>query len=425
MTETGEGETGSESSGDGDGDTGDGDGDTGDGDGDTGDGDGDEEPLDSCPGNPDPCMPGEICDATDSCVPASFMDECELGPEAFVELELPPEIAAIEALGLGIVDVDQDGDGELVLLHPFTVSVLLDDDSVVSSNNPEFSAPDRLAAVFRNNEQLPALAIASTTTGDEAREMENLGGGMFSDDGPVPFAGEFPRVKRLLPADLDLDEELNDMLGMRINGRVEVWDDGFSGLSHADFSDVSEARVDFTTADWDVDGDDDFVAVPQTLIGLHHWENTGEMFDNPVTWSDSAIEGPAMAWQALVGGELNGDMAGDIAAIVADEEDMRTAFGLWNGGGDGSFFGETLSVVPGVYALAEALALGPGAKREVVLVSEGGSRLVFTAEDPSSMCWEQLPFSGVALATGDLDGDQRDEIAVLDAQGQVSVWTRE
>ena len=70
-------------------------------------------------------------------------------------------------------------------------------------------------------------------------------------------------------------------------------------------------------------------------------------------------------------------------------------------------------------------ALGPGAKQDVVLVSETGSRLLFTAEDPSSMCWEQLPFSGVALATGDLDGDQRDEIAVLDAQGQVSVWTRE
>ena len=421
-TGDGDGDTGDGDgdTGDGDGDTGDGDGDTGDGDGDSGDGDGDDP---GCNGDDQLCDAGQICDGEGACVPALALDECELGLETFVPLPVPPELAAIDALGIGIVDVDVDGDGELILLHPSTVSVWLDDDSLVHSNNFGLSAPDVVVGVFRSGVELPMLEVASTTVHDDAREMENLGGGAFADDGPTSYAGEHPLITRYVPADLDEDEILNDLLGMTSIGRMEVWTGSNFGVSYSDTASFSAPKVDFAAADWDQDGDFDFVAVPPELVGLAHWENIGGDVEGPVNWEDSPISGPEMAWQALATGELSGDQAGDLAAFEASNG--RTALGIWQGAGDGSFFGESLSVVPQEHNLAAALTLAPGTKRELLLVNAAGSLLVFTAEDPSSMCWESTPISGVSIAIGDLDGDQRDEVAVLDELGKVSVWTRQ
>ena len=242
------------------------------------------------------------------------------------------------------------------------------------------------------------------------------------DDGAIPFQGEFPLARQFASADLDADGNSDDLLSLMNVGILEVWIGSGPALSYAEGSQLGDVETAFAAHDWDQDGDDDVVGTGP-LDDLLIWNNLGPGDFVDVTWESAPLISPPLRYTAIVAGEFNGDVSADLAAIEPDVDDDRTALSTWGGAGDGSFFGETVSKLPGVYNLAARAELNGFIHDEIVLVGGSGGLIVTPAEDPESICWRQAPeLSGVALATGDLDGDGRDEIAVLNDQGAIFVW---
>ena len=183
--------------------TGDGDGD-GDGDGTTtGDGDGDAGPTTSPPSTTNPsttsyseeyeypecgfgdamCGLGETC-VGQECEPLDSLPECNAGL-TFVELQIP-EAAQGEVLDLSFADLDDDGDDELLVLHPGELVVVRGaDESSTIAVDPE---ADELTAVQVDDDGNLDVFLTSTLD-DHAAVLLGVGDGTLLDPTPRNLLG--------------------------------------------------------------------------------------------------------------------------------------------------------------------------------------------------------------------------------------------
>jgi hypothetical protein len=431
---------GGEETGDGDGD---GDGDSsgdGDGDGDSsGDGDGGCVSSSDCPtyyfcnangyceyeywcGQPPPHEPGSIegtpthpacqpppdCYTSEDCGPDQHCYDIFCHPNSPLEqcpaptlLEIPLPPAAGPILDLQFADLDGDGRDELLLLGPNELIVVSGDQAApVAPNQP---AGDQLAVLRVDADEHLDVVIAS---------RETAAGSVWLGDGDGQFLAN--------PGGLDRRVDDLTVIDWPSGGSQELAARPPGGLEALVFSDLDlpTPTVDSYEQWWTIDDlavgrfeeqADNLVSSEQCRVRIYQQSGTSTSSPGMFGFDDQC---------RLAVGQFDGDGPDVVFTMVS----TSTAAILKSVDQGANLTGYE---VPGQFTAITRVELEAGAPA-LVLVGAGPPALVrFEAGVPS--CWAsltQLPAARKAVM-GDFDGDGQPELALLDEQGTVHVWTSE
>ena len=367
------------------------------------------------------CPPSELC-IDFGCVLPSLLGPCPLDLD-LEPLSLPPGLPP--ALAADFIDVDDDGEAELVLVHVDGITVVDGDTRIDTDLAVPGSGFDGLTAI-----DLDGLdGIDLVLTHSQVPLMHALfgaGDGSFVDETELPTPAPLGAAAAI-DGDLDGDLELAalfvpDMLDIIVFGL-----DG-PGLLESHLLGVPNGHEDIVIADLNADGHRDMLIIDGSSAHRVRAEPGGEWSSGGQLWG---IE-PGWAQGHWAVGELG-----------APDNERAVALS-WTGGlsvlqtWTGPFYGNDTrihAVLADEYreiAFAR-LELGEVGESLILLGPHGGVRIGATRQSWLG-CVDSLPgldplldppsSPTPALFTGDHDADGHDEIASLDAEGVVHLYRR-
>lgn len=354
------------------------------------------EPFGECRTSSE-CEFNEYCDDNGACVGVQLPAQC-LAP-ALQQIPLPDEAGGV-VVALKFVDVDADAQQELVLLRDDAIVVidLMAGEQAITVPHGAFELDGLAATDVELDGTIDLVATSSIKLNSRVFLGDGMGGFIDTGTGPAMTLDhahgiDFPFGLGELVARTAADEAVILSNFVQQGPDIEVLYPGpIEGLAVGDF-----------------DGDSTDEAVSLTFCTpLVHQDGGLQSFD---------AFGPPGPCSIAVG-DFDGDPIDDIVIVRADAS-FSVVNVLAPPGAELKFVG-----LAGAHQAAAPIDFGDS---PYTLIVQAGAELGYLFTDPQSQTWcrgelDELP-PVARFAVGDVDGDGDDELATVDQDGAVALWS--
>ncbi|HVI01381.1 MAG TPA: hypothetical protein VM869_21835 [Enhygromyxa sp.] len=355
-------------------------------------------PVSECRTSSD-CPAGEFCDDNQGCEAVELAEQC-LAP-ALQQIPLPDEAGGV-VVALRFADLDGDLAQELVLLRDDAI-VVVDGDQATTATHSAF-ALDGLATTDVDEDGVIDV-VATSSTKLNARVFHGDGLGGFVDSGVGPAM----RLDQVHGIDWPADGR-GELLALTQNDEAVILsniDQPRPGLEQLGFGGVIDGLA---VGHFDGNGQDDLVALQGCMPFVDYQGGISLGSDGvgpsgPCSVATGNFDGDEISDIVI----LRADASFSVVTVLAPPDDLPVAVGLI-----------------GAYQAARPSIFG-GASFSIVVQSGPALELLFTTADFDAWCragFDELP-SVLRFAVGDFDGDGDDELATVDTDGAVALWSDE
>jgi hypothetical protein len=346
------------------------------------------------------CPYGEFCNDNQACETVELTEQC-LAP-ALQQIPLPAEAGGV-TVELRFFDLDGDPAQELVLLRNDAI-VVVDGDVATTAPHGAFALDGLAVTDVDEDGVLDVIGTSSTKLNARVFHGDGLGGFIDSGTGPAMMLDQVHGLDWPDGGAGELLARTQADEAVRLSNIAQMMPDVESlGLA------VTEGLA---VGNFDEDAVDDVVAL-QECMPVIDFQDGGSL-------NTEAI-GP-LGSCSVAAGNFDGDGITDVVVLRADD-----SFSVVNVlPAPANLLGTFPVGLIGAYQAARPASFG-AASFAVVVQSGPALELLYTDAEFFAWCrgsFDELP-SVLRFAVGDFDGDGDDELATIDSNGAVALWSDE